>query len=281
MVQKMKKDANLNKESDFFSAKETDDLVILSLNKNLLIRSTDLTARDRVLDLFDNISRSDTIKVVVIVSSPEKSGSEEYVDFYRKVLESKLDRLAVHRMLNVFNQIILKIAGLNKVVVHSNSGSAIPLFLNISLACDYRIVADNTVFQKPYLKLGMVPTGGGAFFLSRILSRSKAFAILLSDRDISAHEALKLGIVDKIVPVEELEDAALEMAQHLARKPAGTLTVVKRLLNYSIKDLQGYLDFENQEILKIIGPHEESSDDMSSEFWKRLKENDSRSRLET
>ncbi len=71
------------------------------------------------------------------------------------------------------------------------------------------------------------------------------------------------------------------MAQHLARKPAGTLTVVKRLLNYSIKDLQGYLDFENQEILKIIGPHEESSDDMSSEFWKRLKENDSRSRLET
>ena len=272
MVQKMKKDANLNKESDFFSAKEIDDLVILSLNKNLLIRSTDLTARDRVLDFFDDISRSDTIKVVVIISSPEKSGSKEYIDFYRKVLESKLDRLAVHRMLNVFNQIILKIAGLNKVVVHSNSGLAIPLFLNISLACDYRIVADNTVFQKPYLKLGMVPTGGGAFFLSRILSRSKAFAILLSDRDISAHEALKLGIVDKIVPVEELEDAALEMAQHLARKPAGTLTVVKRLLNYSIKDLQGYLDFESQEILKIIGPHEESSDDLSSDFWKRLKE---------
>ncbi len=273
MVQKMKKDESLNKNSDFFSAKEIDDLIILSLNKNLLIRSTDLTARDRVLDFFDDISRSDTIKVVVIVSSPEKAGSEEYIDFYRKVLESKLDRLAVHRMLNVFNQIILKIAGLNKVVVHSNSGFAIPLFLNISLACDYRIVADNTVFQKPYLKLGMVPTGGGAFFLSRILSRSKAFAILLSDRDISAHEALKLGIVDKIVPVEELEDAALEMARHLVRKPAGTLTVVKRLLNYSIKDLQDYLDFESQEILKIVGPREGSSDDLSSDFWKRLKEN--------
>jgi len=273
MVQKMKKDESLNKNSDFFSAKEIDDLIILSLNKNLLIRSTDLTARDRVLDFFDDISRSETIKVVVIVSSQEKAGSEEYIDFYRKVLESKLDRLAVHRMLNVFNQIILKIAGLNKVVVHSNSGFAIPLFLNISLACDYRIVADNTVFQKPYLKLGMVPTGGGAFFLSRILSRSKAFAILLSDRDISAHEALKLGIVDKIVPVEELEDAALEMARHLVRKPAGTLTVVKRLLNYSIKDLQDYLDFESQEILKIVGPREGSSDDLSSDFWKRLKEN--------
>jgi len=136
MVQKMKKDANLNKESDFFSTKEIDDLIILSLNKNLLIRSTDLTARDRVLDLFDDISRSDTIKVVVIFSSPEKSGSEEYIDFYRKVLDSRLDRLAVYRMLNVFNQIILKIAGLNKVVVHSNCGLAIPLFLNISLACD-------------------------------------------------------------------------------------------------------------------------------------------------
>ncbi len=262
-----------DKNNDFFSAKQIDDLIILSLNKNLLIRSTDLTERDRVLDFFDDISRSDAIKVVVIVSSAEKSGSEEYIDFYRKVLESKLDRLSVHKMLNVFNQIILKIAGLNKVVVHSNSGLAIPLFLNISLACDYRIVADNTVFQKPYLKLGMVPTGGGAFFLSRILSRSKAFAVLLSDRDISAHEALKLGIVDKIVPEEKLEEAALEMAQHLARKPGSTLTVVKRLLNYSIKDLKSYLDFENQEILKIIGPHEELSDDLSSEFWKRIKEN--------
>ena len=261
-----------DKNSVFFSAKQIDNLIILSLNKNLLVRSTDLSERDRVLDFFDDISKSDTIKVVVIVSSPEKSGSEEYIDFYRKVLESQPDRLAVHRMLNVFNQIILKIAGLNKVVVHSNSGLAIPLFLNISLACDYRIVADNTVFQKPYLKLGMVPTGGGAFFLSRILSRSKAFEILLSDRDINAHEALKLGIVDKIVPVEELEDAALEMAQHLARKPAKTLTVIKRLLNYSIKDLMDYLDFENQEILKIVRPHEELSDDLSSEFWQRIKE---------
>jgi len=269
----MKKDENINKNSDFFSAKEIDDLIILSLNKNLLIRSTDLATRDRVLDFFDDISRSDTIKVVVIVSSPEKSGSEEYIDFYRKILESELDRLAVCRMLNVFNQIILKIAGLNKVIVHSDSGLVIPLFLNISLACDYRIVADNTMFQKPYLTLGMVPTGGGAFFLSRILSRSKALAILLSDRDINAHEALKLGIVDKIVPVEELEDAALEMAQHLARKPARTLTVAKRLVNYSIKDLKDYLDFENQEILKIIGPHEESSDDLSSEFWQKIREN--------
>ena len=166
-----------NTNIDFFSAKQLDDLIILSLNQNLLIRSTDLTARDRVLDFFDDISRTDTIKVVVITSSPEKSGSAEYIDFYRKVLESELDRLAVHRMLNVFNQVILTIASLNKVVVHSNSGLAIPLFLNISLACDYRIIADNTMFQKPYLKLGMVPTGGGAFFLSRILSGSKAFEI--------------------------------------------------------------------------------------------------------
>ena len=159
------------------------------------------------------------------------------------------------------------------MVVHSNSGLAIPLFLNISLACDYRIVAENTVFQKPYLKLGMVPTGGGAFFLSRILSRSKAFEILLSDRDINAHEALKLGLIDKIVPVEELEDAALEMARHLAMKSDRTLSVTKRLLNYSIKDLMDYLDFENQEILKIVKPHEEISDDLSSEFWQRIKEN--------
>ena len=111
------------------------------------------------------------------------------------------------------------------------------------------------------------------FFLSRILGRRKAFETLLSERDINADEALRLGLVDKIVPVEKLEEATLEMAQQLARKPARTLTVAKKLLNYSIKDLKDYLDFENQEILKIIAPHGQLSDALSSEFWQGIKEN--------
>ena len=249
MIEKM----NLDEECEFFTAERLDEIVILRLKEDLLFRATDLSVRDKVLDYLERVSRTDSIKVVVIISSPKAKGSEEYFDFYHRALTSKFDDKYVHRLHNVFAQIILRIVDLNKIVVHANSGRVISLFLNVSLACDYRIVADDTVFQNPYFKLGLVPIGGGAFFLSRRLGRSKALEILLADKDITADEAKKLGIVDKVVPQEELEKAAVDTARYFAQKPARSLAGLKKLINYSLMDLKDYMALEYQELIKAIG----------------------------
>ena len=107
----------------------------------------------------------------------------------------------------------------------------------------------------------MVPTGGGAFFLPKLLGRGKAYEILLSDKDIHAHEALKLGIVNTIVPVAELEASALEAANRFGRKPAGTLSGIKKLMNYAYKDLNDYMDFEKQVFINMLN---------YSDLWKKL-----------
>ena len=247
---KMAVKVDLDEECEFFKAERLDDVIILRLKENLLFRTTDLNARDKVLDYFDQVSITDSIKVVVIMSSPEIKGSEEYFVFYHRVLSSRLYDKDVHRLHNVFTQIILRIVDLNKIVINANSGRVISLFLNFSLACDYRIIADNTVFQNPYYKLGLVPIGGGAFFLSKRLGRSKALEILLSDRDITADEAMKLGIVDKVVSQEELEKAALDTARRFAQKPGRSLAGLKKLINYSIIDLKDYMALEYKELIK-------------------------------
>jgi len=248
MIEKM----NLDEECEFFTAEMLDEIVILRLKENLLFRATDLSERDKVIDYLDQVTRTDNIKVVVIMSSPEARGSEEYFDFYHRVLSSKLYAKDVHRLHNVFSQIILKIADLNKIVIHANNGRVISLFLNFSLACDYRIVADNTVFQNPYYKLGLVPIGGGAFFLPRRLGRSKALEILLSEKDITADEAMELGIVDKVVPQEELEKSALDTARRFTQKPARSLAGIKKLINHSMNDLKDYMDIEYKELIKVL-----------------------------
>ena len=248
----MKVNVNLDEECEFFTAEKLDEVIILRLKENLLFRATDLGERDKVIDYLDQISMTDAIKVVVIMSSPEVKGSEEYFDFYHRVLSSRLYDKDVHRLHNVFTQIILRIVDLNKIVINANSGRVISLFLNFSLACDYRIVSDNTVFQNPYFKLGLVPIGGGAFFLSRRLGRSKALEILLSDTDISADEAMKLGIVDKVVPQEELEKAALDTARRFAQKPAGSLAGLKKLINHSMIGLKNYMVLEYKELIKAL-----------------------------
>ncbi|MBW1910195.1 MAG: enoyl-CoA hydratase/isomerase family protein, partial [Deltaproteobacteria bacterium] len=99
--------------------------------------------------------------------------------------------------------------------------------------------------------------------LSKMLGRSKALEVLLSEGDIPAREALSLGIVDKLAPPGKIEKWALEIAQGFAGKPESTLAGIKKLLNYSMKDLKEFLEFENQVLLQIEG---------SAEFRKRLRE---------
>jgi enoyl-CoA hydratase/carnithine racemase len=99
-----------------------------------------------------------------------------------------------------------------------------------------------------------VPKGGGAFFLSKILGAGGACRIMLSEEDITAGEALKLGLVDEIVAFNELRDAAFKVAEDFARKPSRSLRCCKRLLNFSFKELREYLEFETDELTKMIGP---------------------------
>jgi len=85
------------------------------------------------------------------------------------------------------------------------------------------------------------------------LGRGKALEILLSDKDITANEALELRIVDKVVPQEELEKSALDVARRFVEKPACSLAGLKKLINYSVMDLRDYMALEYQELIKVIG----------------------------
>ena len=259
----MQKTKEFDQTHGFFSAKKIDHIVMLKFNENLLFSATDLNIKQPLFDYLELISKSDEIKVVLFMGSPQKRGCEEYVEFYPKAFETEFGQYAIERLYNAVNQFILNIVALNKITVHADSGKVISLFLNVSLACNYRVVADDTVFENPCLKLGLVPKGGGGFFLPKMLGASRALEILLSEEDLSARKALELGIVDRLVSADKLENAALETAQGFARKPGTTLSGVKRLLSYSMKDLADYLQLEN-EVLMRIG--------RSQEFQKRLRE---------
>lgn len=250
----MTNELDLDYRGDFFSAKRLEEIAIVRFRENLLFYTTDLGAKEEMLSYLELVSISEPIKVLVIFSSPHKTGCKEYFEFYRQASEGEPDRNAITRMYYAVDQFILKIVQLDKIVVHADSGKVIPIFLNVSLACDYRVVANNTVFQNPCLQLGLVPKGGGAFFLSKMLGVSKASELMLSDKEVTAQEALRLGLVNEVVPFENLEEATLKIAREFAQKPTSTLLGVKRLLNYSIKDLAEYLELENRVLLRIAGP---------------------------
>jgi 2-(1,2-epoxy-1,2-dihydrophenyl)acetyl-CoA isomerase len=239
---------------DFYTAEIVGEVLVLHLQDKLMFRATNLKAKSVILDYLDQVSSNKAVKVIVIVSFPKKSGRQEYVEFFNQVIQAGMDMTAVYKLFHAVDDIILKLKEVNQIVIHADSGNVLPLFLNISLACDYRIVGDDTIFQNPCLEFGLVPKGGGAFFLSKILGVSRAYKIMLSGDDIRADEALKLGLVDEVVPSAEIKEAALGVAAQFARKPISSLRCCKRLLNYSFKELREYLEFETDELTKTVGP---------------------------
>ena len=240
-------------EHGFYSLKQFDDVATLKLGRNFLSNAIDLAIKNSLFDVFDHISDNNAIKVLVIMNCIEQIGCEGYIDFCRQVLDTEFDRKSIQRMCNVFDQLILKIVRLNKPIIYADCGEVISLFLGMGLACDYRIVATHTIFQKPYLELETLPKGGSAFFLCKMLGYNKAKQLLMSGKIFNALEAFEMGIVDQVVPYSQLDLEAHKIALDFSKRSTRSLEGIKRLINYTMKVIQVYLEFESFELLKRIG----------------------------
>ena len=248
----MEKTTALTMDHFLFSGETIGEVSILTFKRMPLLHVTDLDAKAALFDYLELISNHDDIKALVIKSAPVKMERTEYINYYKKLIASNDDPRPLERMYNAINQFILQLADIEKMVIHVDSGNVILLFMNISLACDYRIVADNTVFQNPNIDLNVVPKGGSVFYLSKMLGTLTASKLLLSREDITALQAQQLGIVDKVVLLEDLDRVALETARSYARLPSSYAVGIKKLLNFDLKELNRYLEFENKLLRRQI-----------------------------
>lgn len=249
----MKKINDLNQESDYFSAHTIGDIAWIERKGNLLEQSTDLKCRDALIDYLNLVSEDTAIKIVALFNSNESIGFEKYAEYYQKVGHLRISENDVWRTFRTLDSLIKKNRESPKFFISATQGKLFLQILSVSLACDYRIIADNTSIQNMYLDFGLAPKGGGAYFLKKRLGHCKAFELLLSEEEITAKDALELGVVNQVVPVHSLKKVTIEKAQKYAKKPSESLTVIKRLLNYSERNLEDYLEFENQELMHTLG----------------------------
>ena len=136
----MKEITALTMDHYLFSGEKIGNIAILTFKKMPLLHITDLCAKEMLLNYLDLIANDDKIKVLLIRNTPEKMGCFEYVKYYRNIISSsEVDRKSLERAHNAINQFILKLVNLNTMTIHVDSGNVILLFLNISLACHYRI----------------------------------------------------------------------------------------------------------------------------------------------
>ena len=116
-------------------------------------------------------------------------------------------------------------------VIAAVHGSAAGAGMSIACACDFVLSADNAKFTMAYTKAGLVPDGSSTYFLSRVVGLRRALDLALTNRVLSAEEAMGLGIVTRVVPEAKLFDEANALAATFAAGPTRALGATKRLLH--------------------------------------------------
>ncbi len=238
--------SGLNTDGPLFSGERIGEVAILSFKKQPLIHVTDLDVKRSLHDYLNIVNSCDEIKALIIKQSLEKMRRSEYVAFYRSLKKSGKDQIELQRKYNAISQYVYKLVHLNKMIIHADSGEVISLFMNIGLACDYRIVSDNTVFQNPNIELDVVPVGAGVYFMSKMFGTAAASRIMFSEKDIDASQALQLGLVDEVAPLDDIDQRALEAAQRFSRLPSKYSIGIKKLLHYKVGDFRKYLELEHE-----------------------------------
>ena len=148
----------------------------------------------------------------------------------------------------------------DKPVIAMVNGLAVGAGMGMTVMCDVRIAAQSARFSTGYVRVGLVPGDGDTFFLPRLVGPAKALELLWTADFIEAPEALRLGIVQRVVPDAELRDATYAFARQIADGPQVPIRMFKRLVYQSMKlDLRTHLDLvsSHMAIVRQTDDHKE------------------------
>jgi len=183
-----------------------------------------LATIDRLLSLCATIADDDRVRVVVITGAGDRAfcaGSDisEFADVRDDVVPKKLDRE---------NAAFSAIEQLPQPVIAALNGVTLGGGAEIALACDIRVIDESARIGFPEVGLGVFPGSGGVFRLPRVVGLARAYELLYTGEPISAEEALRIGLVNRIATHGETLAAALALAQQLAAKPALALSLIRK-----------------------------------------------------
>jgi enoyl-CoA hydratase/carnithine racemase len=132
---------------------------------------------------------------------------------------------------------------MDKPVLAMVNGVAVGAGMGMCLMCDVRVASEEARFSTGYVKVGLVPGDGDTYFLPRLVGPAKALELLWTADFIDAGEALRLGIVNRVVPSAELREATYALARQIAEGPQIPIRMIKRLVYQSLRlDLRTHLD---------------------------------------
>jgi enoyl-CoA hydratase/carnithine racemase len=189
------------------------------------------TAVQEFVDVCAAITQDHSVRCVVLTGAGKAFSSGGNVKDMARFFEQDIppDRIREEYRQGI-QRLPKALCNLDVPVIAAVNGPAIGAGLDLACMCDLRVAADTALFAESFVKVGIIPGDGGAWLLPRAVGMAKAAEMAFTGEAIDAQEALRCGLVSRVVPAGELLATALALAGKIAANPPAVMRMTKRLL---------------------------------------------------
>ncbi len=207
-----------------------DRIATLTINRPDKLNALNEATRNRLVDLFADLASNDDVRVAVITGAGEKAfiAGADIGEFAGR---TPVQQFGVMRGRNAFQAA----DNFPKPLIAAINGFCLGGGCELAMACDIRIASERAKLGQPEINLGLLPGGGGTQRLPRLVGLGQAYKLIYSGELIPASEALRIGLVDEVVPPDELDTRAKELASTIAAKSPVALRLIKEAVRASVR----------------------------------------------
>lgn len=215
---------------------------------------------------FRQAARDSQVRCVVLTGAGRVFGAGQDIDEFKAIGPDLSYRAHLQES---YNPLVVQIRQLEKPVIAAVNGPVAGASLGVALACDVRIAADSARFVVGFAGIGLVPDSAVSLLLPALIGLGRASEFTFTNTPISAEQALDWGLVNRVVPFEDLPTETAALAAQLASGPVGAFGLAKRAFNKAVlPNLEEVLDYEAH-LQEIAGHRPEHSEGVDAFLEKR------------
>ncbi|PHQ72354.1 MAG: enoyl-CoA hydratase [Sneathiella sp.] len=222
--------------TDHLLVEKTGAIATLTMNRPEARNALSLEMREALFQAMTDIETDDTVRCVVIKGAGDHFMAGGDVKSFNDYVKMTPDvrRQTFERRIHGLHPTMFALRRMNKPVIASVQGAAAGFGLSLMMACDMVIAADDAFFTLAYINIATTPDGSGTFTLPRIVGLKKAMEIAMLGDRFSAEKAEAMGLINFVVPKDELATETTKLAERLASGPTLAIGRTKQLLNASL-----------------------------------------------
>jgi 2-(1,2-epoxy-1,2-dihydrophenyl)acetyl-CoA isomerase len=222
----------------------SDGAAVIELNRPDRLNAWNRGLGEELLAAVERARDDETVRAVMITGAGRAFSSGADLGEQREGSEGELPDLG-RRLRELYHPILYGVREMPKPVLAAVNGPAVGIGCSLALACDLIVASETSYLVLAFINIGLVPDGGSTAFVPARIGAARAKEMALLGERIAARQALDWGLVNRVIPDEEFDDASRKLLDSLANGPTAAYGNAKRLLNRTLyPDLTGQLEAE-------------------------------------